>query len=85
MKQNLYTVRDNKLNVSVTIFPAANNLTALRSFQDFANTPGNPIHKHPGDYTLHHIGSWDDDADKLTDTTNETLASAEEYINEPTS
>ena len=85
MKQSLYTVRDNKLNVSVTIFPAANNLTAMRSFEDFANTPGNPINKHPSDYTLHFIGTWDDDADTLTDATNETLATAEEYINEPPS
>ena len=85
MKNGIYTIRDNKLNTSVNIFPAANNLTAMRSFSDFVNSKGNPINAHPEDYTLHRIGSWDDDADELENETNETLATAEEYINEPQS
>ena len=85
MLQNLYTVRDNKLNASVMIFPAANNLTAMRQFEDMTNSAGSPVNKHPGDFTLHHVGTWDDDADEVTNKTNETLATAEEYINEPPS
>ena len=85
MKNGIYTIRDNKLNTSVQIFPAANNLTAIRSFGDFANQPGNPINNHPEDFTLHRIGTWDDDADELHNATNETLATAEEFINEPPS
>lgn len=33
----------------------------LRSFTDAANNPQTDFAKHPGDYTLFDIGTWDDD------------------------
>ena len=36
---------------------------ALRSFKDEVqrSDPGNPLFKHPGDYSLYELGTWTDD------------------------
>lgn len=34
--------------------------TATRSFEDEVNTPNSQYHKHPEDYTLFHLGEYDD-------------------------
>ena len=33
---------------------------AVRTFADMANDSNHNIGKHPEDYTLYHIGEWDD-------------------------
>lgn len=34
--------------------------TATRSFEDEVNNPQSPYNKHPEDYTLFHLGEYDD-------------------------
>lgn len=43
------------------VFVAARG-AALRSFSDEVNTPreDNPLNRHPGDFELHLLGTWDD-------------------------
>lgn len=85
MKNGIYTIRDTKLGSSVQIFPAANDLTAMRQFQDIVNATGNVVNSHPEDYTLHHIGFWNDDTDEIVGHSPKQLAHAKEYKHEPES
>lgn len=40
---------------------------AIRTFSDVCADPASPMAKHPSDYSLHEIGSYDPDSGKLTD------------------
>jgi hypothetical protein len=33
---------------------------ASRVFGDWVNDPATPLSRHPGDYRLYHLGSWED-------------------------
>lgn len=58
-------VRDSALDAFMQpIFVPAIGL-ATRSFADECNRPDSPMHKHPGDYALYHIGSYDDSSGRL--------------------
>lgn len=57
---------------------------AIRTFTDIVNNPETQLHKHPEDYSLYHIGSFNDDNAKL-ESLNEPqfLARASEVIKKP--
>lgn len=39
---------------------------AVRALMDIVNEPGNNISRHPRDYTLYEVGTWDDTAGVFT-------------------
>ena len=39
---------------------------AIRTFTDAVNTEDSPYNRHPADYTLFHVGSFDDSLGALT-------------------
>lgn len=39
---------------------------AIRAFSDAINDPQHPMHKHPDDYDLWHLGTFDDNAGTFT-------------------
>ena len=43
-----------------------NEAIAIRQFGDMVNDPDTTINKHPEDYTLFKLGSWDDQNSKFT-------------------
>lgn len=38
---------------------------ALRTFTDAVNTPESPYYRHPADYLIYHVGSYDDSSGLL--------------------
>lgn len=59
MKMNLYAVLDRVANVAMVPFPATNHGAAIRSFGD-AMQKNETFKSHARDYSLLHVGNWDD-------------------------
>lgn len=67
MIQKVFGVRDCKAEAFLQPFFSVNSGAAVRAFADAANDGQSPIAKHPGDYNLYELGSFDDASGKLTD------------------
>lgn len=65
MKTSIFSVFDSKLAVYNTPFFMQREQAAIRSFTDAVNDPQTTLNKHPEDYTLFHIGDFDDDTGEL--------------------
>lgn len=55
----IYSVYDSKIKAYGQIFLQMSEGEALRSFTDIVNDPQSIFNKHPEDYTLFEIGTWD--------------------------
>jgi len=60
MVHMMYSVLDTKAGIYNTPFSAVSRGAALRVFSDVANDPKTSVAKHPEDYNLFEIGSYDD-------------------------
>lgn len=61
----VFAILDDKAGSYSAPFFMATRGQALRAFADLANDPQSTINKHPEDYRLHHIGTFDDNSGKL--------------------
>lgn len=57
---NLYAIHDAKAQRYTTPFQHPNDEAAMREFSDNAINPDYPFIKHPADYSLFRIGTYDD-------------------------
>ena len=62
MKVLAFSVYDEKVQAFNAPFFCQAIGQASRSFGDLVNDPQTTIHKHPEDYSLYHVGSFDDGA-----------------------
>lgn len=60
MITKIYTVYDAAVGAFMTPFFARSHGEALRSFQDAINDPKSNLSRHLHDYSLFHIGDFDD-------------------------
>lgn len=60
MNHNIYAVYDSKSESYTTPFFDHAEGRAIRTFADCCNDPGHQFGKHPADYTLFHLGTYDD-------------------------
>lgn len=60
MKLKVFTVFDSKVECYNTPFFQKSTGEAIRSWTDLANDPQSSISKHPEDYALMEIGTYDD-------------------------
>lgn len=60
MKLSAFSIRDNALAAFLRPFFAPTRGMAHRMFQDEINNAQGDMFKHPDDYELHEIGTWDD-------------------------
>lgn len=60
MKQQVFAVFDCKLSAFMVPFFAPSIGVACRMFADAAQNADSALAKHPEDYTLMHLGEWDD-------------------------
>lgn len=60
MKINYFSIFDSKAEAYITPFAMKSLGQATRAFEDSANDPNHQFNKHAGDFTLFHIGTWDD-------------------------
>lgn len=54
--------------------------TAERMFGDMCNDPNSPMNKHPEDYELHHLGTFDTEHGSFETKEPERLLSAQQVI-----
>ncbi len=56
----MFSIFDAKALFFAVPFVSTNNGTACRSFSELVNNKDSDCYKHPDDYILYRIGSWDD-------------------------
>jgi len=83
MKHGLFSVRDQATETYNVTFTAPTNAAAMRQFGDLAQDENTNVHKHPTDFVLYRVGSWDDDTGEVLPETLQKLAQAEDYHGEP--
>lgn len=59
MNYKVFTVYDSKAEYYMQPFLFQNIGEAIRAFADTATDPSTTIGRHPGDFTLFQIGTWD--------------------------
>lgn len=60
MLVNMYSIFDKKTGSYSTPFFQQNDATATRMFADEINGTDNLLAKHPEDFVLFNVGSWED-------------------------
>lgn len=60
MKLEIFSVYDSKAQAYLPPFFLPKEAMAIRIFAECCNSPEHQFGKHPADYTLFHIGSFDD-------------------------
>lgn len=65
MTLKVFSIFDIKAGAYLQPFFMATTGQALRAFTDSVNDKQSQFHKHPGDYTLFELGSYDDSVGKF--------------------
>ena len=60
MTYHIFSIHDSKAQAFFPPFYLHNQAMATRQFGDMVNDPESNISKHPADYTLFTLGTWDD-------------------------
>lgn len=77
---NVYTVFDSASQCYMQPFFSQAPGLARRMFTDSVNDSNHPFNKHPDDYTLFHIGFYDDQTGLIEPCTPASLGNALEYL-----
>lgn len=77
---NLYSVYDAAMQLYMAPFAAHNNGHALRMFVDTVNNPESMFYKHPDDFTLDHIGTFDEKTGEIAGSPVR-IAKATDWVN----
>ena len=80
MKLNIYSIYDTASGLYSRPFFTPSDAEAIRSFSDISQDAEHPIGKHPEDYTLFRIGTFDDNKALINNEENESLCTALERI-----
>lgn len=84
MKLQAFSVYDEKAQAYNTPFFQLQIAQAIRHFSDLSQDTKTTINRHPEDYSLYHIGEWDDDNASLTSFTEPRVqARASDYQQQP--
>lgn len=80
--KNVYCIFDSKAEAYMTPWFVDKDGQALREFEDAIRDPQSPFNKHPEDYTLFKIGTFDQWKGKLSSLdTPVSMGVGIEYIN----
>lgn len=60
MKHKIFSIFDVKASAYLPPFYMPETAMAIRVFSDCVNSKDHQFGKHPGDYTLFEVGTWDD-------------------------
>lgn len=84
MIQFIYSIYDEKVEAYGQPFFAPTNPAAIRMFTDLTMDHNSSVSRHPQDYTLYQLGTYDDSTGKLESFENAVnLGRANEYITKP--
>lgn len=75
----LFTIRDIKAATFAAPFTAPTRGMALRMFADHVNDPQSMPHKHPEDFELYELGTYNDQDGAISAATPKQLGTATEY------
>lgn len=67
-----FSIRDSKAELWIQPFFSPTIATACRQFGEVCNEPNENFHKHSDDYTLFHIGTFDQDEGTFTPLSSNT-------------
>ncbi len=82
MKLHIFAIYDSKAQAYLPPFFLPNTEVAKRVFAGAANDKGHAFGANVADYTLFHLGHFDDDSAKIvTKATPRNLGLAQEYVN----
>ncbi len=85
MLKKIFTCFDQKAKLYTRPFVYVQTPEALRSFSDCANDPTHDIGRHPSDYTLMEVGTFDESTGVVTSTSPAiSHGTAVEYLELPT-
>lgn len=84
MNGNAFAIYDSKTKIFGTPFFSINNATAIRTFTDAANDAQTNINRHPEDFSLHHIGTFDAETGEIKGCTHTNLGLAADYKHDAT-
>lgn len=76
MNLNIYTIKDAKAGTFSQPFYSVNHSTAIRSFNASIQDQTNPLSNYPEDFSLYHLGTWEDNQGTLTTQDPEFVADA---------
>ncbi len=80
MKLNIYAIYDTAAAVYQRPFTSQSDGEVTRTFSDIACDAEHPIGQHPEDYSLHRIGSFNDQDGKIIAEDRECIATALELV-----
>lgn len=84
MKVQMFCVFDSKSEAFTLPFFKTTKGEAVRDFGDAVNDPKSPWFRHPEDFTLFHVGEFDDQSATVASLkTPVSLGLASEYVHEP--
>lgn len=77
---NIYSIRDNQVDAFAHPFFSPTHGAALRAFADHVNEKGTPANKHPADYSLYYLGTFEEADGTITGKKPERIGTATEYV-----
>ena len=77
---NLYAVYDTATGIYDGPIPGQSDGQMIRKFSDMAVNAETEIGKHPEDFTLFRMGTWNDGTGELVDNTNDKLINGVEAV-----
>ncbi len=77
---NIFTIFDSKAGAYLPPFYLPQTGMALRTFADCINDAQHSFSKHPEDYTIMAIGTWDDTTALALSTPPESLGNGLEFV-----
>ncbi|WNK13105.1 MAG: nonstructural protein [Microvirus sp.] len=81
MKTQIFCIYDSKAAAFLQPFFSATMFTGQRAFTDAVNDKSTLFNKHPEDYTLWHVGGFDDETGILTpEAQPQNLGLANQYL-----
>jgi len=80
MKHKVFTIYDSKARAYLVPFFLHEEGMAIRVFADCVNDKTHQFGKHPEDYTLFIIGTWEDEKAKFAGTISTALATGIELV-----
>lgn len=83
MKLQIYSIHDSVAEAFLPPFFLPNNAMAIRTFASCINDDNHQFGRHPHDYTLFHLGDWDDQDAKASIIPCNAIGNGVEYVQRP--
>lgn len=79
MELKMFAIHDTKAQLYGPPFFMTTRGEALRAFSDLANDGNTTVSKHPGDYQLVQVGTWNNEKGEVHPIDHESLGFASDY------